>query len=133
MGLPPAPAPRPEDPTTAARRMEASAGGRSLPSWARCAAARAIGPVAVEADYAPFDAVSPADDAEILADPIDDFTAPVVAHIGACPAIAPGYVVEPIAAKTDLPDAIVAEDFQLGIPIFALLLREAILDARQHV
>src|SRR5262245_20575612 len=88
------------------------------------AAARVVGPVAVEADDAKFDAKGGADHAEVLADPVIDGAGALVGHHGDAAAVAARDGIRRPAPgpKGGFAHAVDFHDEQGGLPEGALLL-----------
>src|SRR5262249_33922913 len=98
------------------------------------AAARVVGPVAVEADHAPFHAPARPDPAGILADPVVDRAGARVGDEGDAAAIAAGNGIRRPAPGPvgRLADAVDLHDVQGRLPEGALLLGEPGHDLVQH-
>src|SRR5581483_8329699 len=93
-------------------------------SWSRGLAGGVKGPVAVEPDHAPFDALAEAGKAAVLDDRIVDGVDLAVAQHHVAGAIAARNIVGLPRPEGDLMDVAIGLDFQPRIPVHALLFLE---------
>ena len=94
---------------------------------------RSIGPVAIEADDTPFDTPGGPDDAGVFGDRIVDPARSAVINMNFADAEPPRNCRVMPGHEGLLTDVFPGDDFQLRVPIFALLLGKSRLNARQNL